>query len=66
MRTNIVLDDKLLDEAFKLSGSKTKKDLIQEALSEYVANHKMKNLADLKGKIEFSDSYDYKTMREGK
>ena len=65
-RTNIVLDDKLLDEAFKLSDSKTKKDLIHEALGEYVVSHKIKNLMDIKGKIEFSESYDYKSMREGK
>jgi len=32
MRTNIVIDDKLLDEAFLVSNAKTKKDLIHEAL----------------------------------
>ena len=66
MRTNIVLDDKLIEEAFKLSSQKTKKDLIQEALEEYVVNHKVKNLMDLKGKIEFSEGYDHKDLREGK
>lgn len=66
MRTNVVLDDNLIEEAFKLSDKKTKKDLIQEALEEYVINHKMKNLMDLKGKIEFSEGYDYKNLREGK
>jgi len=66
MRTNIYLDDKLMGEAFKLSSSKTKKDLIHEALEEYVVSHKMKNLLELKGKIQFSESYNYKSMREGK
>ncbi|MEN6313590.1 MAG: type II toxin-antitoxin system VapB family antitoxin [Clostridiaceae bacterium] len=66
MRTNINLDDKLMSEAFKLSSSKTKKDLIHEALEEYVVSHKMKNLLELKGKIQFSESYNYKSMREGK
>lgn len=66
MRTNIYLDDKLMGEAFKLSSSKTKKDLIHEALEEYVVSHKMKNLLEIKGKIQFSESYNYKSMREGK
>lgn len=65
MRTNIVLDDDLIDEAFKYAGVKTKKELIQIALQEYIDNHKKKNLIDLKGKINFSDQYDYKKMREG-
>ena len=31
MRTNIVIDDKLLDEAFSVSSARTKKDLIHGA-----------------------------------
>jgi Arc/MetJ family transcription regulator len=65
MRTNIVLDDKLVEEAFKLSNVKTKRELIQIALEEYINNRKRKNLMDLKGKIQFADNYDYKSMREG-
>ena len=67
MRTNIVLDDQLVDEAFKYAENiSTKKDLIEIALKEFVKNRKMKNLRDLKGKILFSDDYDYKKMRIGK
>ena len=64
MRTNIVLNDELIDEAFKFSQSiSTKRELIETALREYVNNRKRKNIRDLKGKIEFCDGYDYKTMR---
>ncbi len=66
MRTNIVLDDKVVEEAFKYSKSKTKKDLIREALVEYVEKKKRKNLIDLHGKIKFSDGYDYKLLRKDK
>jgi Arc/MetJ family transcription regulator len=67
MRTNIVLDDILVEEAFKYSSSiRTKKDLIETALREYVQNRKIKDLRELKGKIQFSDDYDYKKMRIGK
>ena len=66
MRTNIVLDDKLVEEAMMLSGVKTKKDLITVALREFVTTRKRLNLLDLDGKIEFSETYDYKGLREGR
>jgi Arc/MetJ family transcription regulator len=65
MRTNIVLDDELVKEAFKFSQEiSTKKELIETALKEYVNNRKRKNLKNLKGKIKFSANYDYKKMRK--
>jgi len=66
MRTNIVLDDKLVKEAFEISNAKTKRELVHIALEEYVRQHKkIKNLLDLKGKIVFERGYDYKAMRQG-
>jgi len=62
MRTNIVLDDHLMEEAFKLSGIKTKKKLIHLALKEFVDNQRRLNLLDLEGKIEFAEGYDYKLL----
>ncbi len=66
MRTNVVLDETLVEEAFKLGCVKTKRELIHEALKEYVENRKRLNLLDLSGKIKFTGGYDYKAMREGK
>ena len=66
MRTNIALDDKLVAEAFKVSHSKTKKALIDEALKEYVDSRKRLDLLDLSGRIRFRKDYDYKSMRDGK
>jgi Arc/MetJ family transcription regulator len=63
MRTNIELDDSLMNEAFKYTGLKTKKALIDLSLKEFIENHKRMDLRDLKGKINFADSYDYKQMR---
>lgn len=63
MRTNIVIDDALIKEAMKLSNLKTKKEVVNLALKEFVQNRKRKNLKDLKGKIEFAEDYDYKNMR---
>lgn len=65
MRTNIVLNDELVEEALKLSDNvTTKKELVELALKEYVMNRKRKNLKELRGKIAFSEDYDYKKMRE--
>lgn len=65
MRTNIDIDEKLLREAFKYLKVKTKKELVNTALKEFIENHKRKNLMELKGKIAFREDYDHKKMREG-
>ena len=64
MRTNVVIDDNLLEEAFRYTNLKTKKDLINLALKEFVENAKKLSLLDLKGKISFDKDYDYKKMRD--
>ena len=65
MRTNVVLSDELVDEAFKYSQTiSTKRELIEIALKEYVDNRKRKNIRELRGKIKFMENYDYKAMRK--
>ena len=63
MRTNINLDDNLVNEAFKYINVNTKKELINIALKEFVENHKKKDLLELMGKVEFDENYDYKKLR---
>jgi Arc/MetJ family transcription regulator len=64
MRTNVVLNDELVDEAFQFSGAiSTKRELIETALREYVNKRKRKNIRELKGKIRFKEGYDHKMMR---
>ena len=66
MRTNIVLDDQLVKEAFQYSTNiKTKRELIEVALKEYVSSRKVKDLRDLRGKIQFDENYDHKKLRTG-
>ncbi len=40
MRTNVVIDDRLIEEAFALTRLKTKRDLIKTALQELIVNRK--------------------------
>jgi Arc/MetJ family transcription regulator len=64
MRTNIVIDEALLKEAFSVSRAKTKKDLVHEALTELIRLRKRRDLTELAGKIDFFKEYDYKKMRK--
>jgi Arc/MetJ family transcription regulator len=64
MRTNTVLDENLVKEGLRLSGAKTRKELINLALRELVENRRRRSLLDLAGKIEFADGYSYKQARE--
>ncbi|HEV8231564.1 MAG TPA: type II toxin-antitoxin system VapB family antitoxin [Thermoanaerobaculia bacterium] len=63
MRTNIVLDDDLVKEAFRYSSAKTKKGLVDEALRELIRIRRRRSLEDLKGRIRFAEGYDYKKLR---
>jgi Arc/MetJ family transcription regulator len=64
MRTNIDLDEELVTEATKLTGIKTKKELVHQALKMMVESKKRRSLLELEGKIEFDPDYDYKASRE--
>lgn len=61
MRTNIVIDDKLMEAALQISGLTTKKDVVEEALKLLVKVRKQGNLKKLKGKLKWEG--DLEKMR---
>ena len=63
MTTEIVLDDSLIQEALKYAPAKTKQELIDLALREFIANHERRDLRELKGRIGFYEGYDHKSLR---
>src|SRR5450759_4395962 len=63
VRTNIVLDDNLVREAARLTGIRTKRSLVDEALRLLVKTKKRRSILALKGKIRFADGYDHKALR---
>jgi Arc/MetJ family transcription regulator len=65
VRTNIVLDDELVAEAMRLTGIKTKREVVREALKHLVRAKRRKPLSELWGKIRFAPGYDYKAARRG-
>lgn len=66
MATNLAIDQKLLEEARKIGGKKTKKDTVNEALTEYIQRRKQKKMVALFGKVEYEPDYDYKREREAR
>lgn len=63
MRTNIDLDDELVEEAFRLTNVRTKKELVHLALQTLIKSRQKHNLLDLSGKLQFQPHYDYKALR---
>ena len=53
MRTNIVLNDELVDKGILLTGIKTKKELVEFALSELVRRSEQKEILKLAGKVKW-------------
>ena len=53
MRTNIVVDDTLMEEALKLSGVKTKKSVVDKALKLLVQVKRQEAIRELKGKLSW-------------
>ena len=53
MRTNIVLDDKLIERAQKLTGIKTKREVVHEALRTLILLREQSEIRDLRGKLKW-------------
>ncbi|MGB3778690.1 MAG: type II toxin-antitoxin system VapB family antitoxin [Tunicatimonas sp.] len=51
MRTNIEIDDQLMQKAMKLSNTKTKKETVEEALKALIQVEQQKNMLGLIGTV---------------
>ncbi len=63
MATNLSIDPALLERALEVSGESTKKAAVTRALEEFIARRRQKRLLDLMGKLEWTQSFDYKAER---
>jgi Arc/MetJ family transcription regulator len=62
MRTNIVIDDKLMADALSSSGLQTKKEVVEEALKSLIRLRKQANIRSLRGKLNWDgDLNDMRT-----
>ena len=58
MRTNIVIDDNLMNKAKKVSGYKTKKETIEEALKLLVAQGEQSEIRKVRGKLNWEGNLE--------
>jgi Bacterial antitoxin of type II TA system, VapB len=63
MATNLNIDENLLNEAQRIGRKKTKRETVNEALSEYIQRRKQKEFLSLIGTIDLDPSFDYKKER---
>ena len=63
-RTNIELDDRLIEEGLRKTGFQTKRELVHAALESYVRKQDLKALLQLKGKIHWEGNLD--KLRRGR
>lgn len=53
MRTNIVIDDKLMNEALKATGLKTKKEAVELGLKTMIRLKKQASIKEFRGKLHW-------------
>lgn len=58
MRTNIVLDENLIERAQKLTGIKTKREVVQEALRTLILLREQAEVRQLRGKLSWEGNLD--------
>lgn len=64
MRTNIDINDDLLNEVRDLTGAKTKREAVDLALRELVARHKRLRILELRGRVRWEG--DLEASREAR
>ena len=64
MRTNIEIDDKLMTNAMKACGARTKKATVEKGLEILIQIEQQSDIRNLRGKLHWEGSLD--EMRSGK
>lgn len=58
MRTNIVIDDTLMQEVIKITGLKTKKEAVEAGLKLLVQRNKQQSIRELRGQLKWEGNLD--------
>ncbi len=64
MRTNIVIDDELMNDAIRLTGVRTKREAVELALNSLIKIKKQENIRSFRGKLKWKG--DLNDMRTDK
>lgn len=63
MPTNLDIDPRLLEQAVRVSGERTKTAAVTRALREYVARHEQRRIVELFAALDWDPQYDHKAER---
>jgi Arc/MetJ family transcription regulator len=58
MRTNIVIDDDLMNDAIRLTGAKTKRETVELALKSLIEIKKQGEIKKLRGKLNWEGNLE--------
>ena len=58
MRTNIVIDDKLMRDTLRATGLKTKREAVEEGLRTLLRLRKQEGIRRLRGKLDWRSDLD--------
>lgn len=64
MTVNLQIDEALIQEALALSNQHNERDVVEQALREYVQRRQQMKILDLFGTIDYDDDYNYKQQRQ--
>lgn len=63
MRTNIDIDDELLEQAMRLAGTRTKKSTVEQALALLIQRHEQRSALRLRGTVDWDGDLDESRRR---
>ena len=58
MATHLAINDSLLHQAIEVSGRRTKKAVVTQALAEYVQKRQRAKVAGLFGSVQYNPAYE--------
>ena len=58
MRTNIEIDDRLMNDVLKATGLKTKKDVVELGLKTLIRLRKQEGIKDFRGRLKWTGDLD--------
>lgn len=66
MRTNIEIDDELLEQALRLTGLKTKRAVVEQGLQTLIRLGRQRKVLDLAGKVHWEGNIDDNRDQSGR
>jgi hypothetical protein len=63
METGLIIDNWLLETAFRVGGLSTPKETLAVALEEFIEKRKMEDLLNMFHSVDYDSGYNYKELR---